>query len=161
MEAKELRIGNYVYLPINNNEYFQIEQGDFCSNNIADYSVAEFCQPIPLTEEWLLKFGAEKVTYDDGSGYYLALRHKDFNRVEGGANWLGKSLTSVFKDNVLGPTTPGISKIRNYYIRHLIIKIPQNQSLKNTKKMIVRVVNAFQAINEYRSIKLTIDVDNY
>jgi len=27
--------------------------------------------------------------------------------------------------------------------------------------MIVRVVNAFQAINEYRSIKLTIDVDNY
>ena len=91
----------------------------------------------------------------------LTLRHKDFNRVESGANWLGKSLVSVFKDNVLGPTTPGISKIRNYYIRHLIIKIPQNQSLKNTKKMIVRVVNAFQAINEYRSIKLTIDVDNY
>jgi len=91
----------------------------------------------------------------------LTLRHKDFNRVEGGANWLGKSLTSVFKDNVLGPTTPGISKIRNYYIRHLIVKIPQNQSLKNTKNMIVRVVNAFQAINEYRSIKLTIDVDNY
>ena len=79
MKTKELRIGNYVYLPINNNEYFQIEQGDFCSNNIADYSVAEFCQPIPLTEEWLFKFGAEKVTYDDGSGYYLALRHKDFS----------------------------------------------------------------------------------
>jgi len=91
----------------------------------------------------------------------LTLRHKDFNRVEGGANWLGKSFVSVFRDNVLGPTTPGISKIRNYYIRHLIIKIPQNQSLKNTKKMIIRVVNAFQAINEYRSIKLTIDVDNY
>ena len=54
-----------------------------------------------------------------------------------------------------------LEQIRNYYIRHLIVKIPQNQSLKNTKNMIVRVVNAFQAINEYRSIKLTIDVDNY
>lgn len=91
----------------------------------------------------------------------LTLRHKDFNRVEGGANWLGKSFVSVFKDNVLGPTTPGISKIRNYYIRNLIIKIPQSQSLKTTKNMVIRVVNAFQAINEYRSIKLTIDVDNY
>ncbi|RXP57096.1 primosomal protein N' [Lutibacter sp. HS1-25] len=91
----------------------------------------------------------------------LTLRHKDFNRVEGGANWLGKSLTSVFKDNVLGPTTPGISKIRNYYIRHIIIKIPQNKSLKGTKDLVIRIVNAFQAISDYRSIKLTIDVDNY
>jgi primosomal protein N' (replication factor Y) len=91
----------------------------------------------------------------------LTIRHKDFNRVEAGANWLGKSLSSVFKDNVLGPTTPGISKIRNYYIRNIIIKIPQNQSLTTTKNLINKVVNTFQAIGDYRSIKLTIDVDNY
>ncbi len=91
----------------------------------------------------------------------LTLRHKDFNKVDEGANWLGKSLMSVFKENVLGPTTPSISKIRNYYIRHLIIKIPQKQSIGATKNNIIRVINAFQAINIYRSIKLTIDVDNY
>ncbi len=91
----------------------------------------------------------------------IALRHKDFNRVEEGAHWLGKSLTGIFKEQVLGPTTPAISKIRNYYIRHIIVKIPQNQHLELTKKNIIRVKNAFQAIKEFRSIKLNIDVDNY
>ncbi len=91
----------------------------------------------------------------------ITLRHKDFNRVEEGAHWLGKSLTGIFKEQVLGPTTPAISKIRNYYIRHIIVKIPQNQHLELTKKNIIRVKNAFQAIKEFRSIKLNIDVDNY
>ena len=81
--------------------------------------------------------------------------------MDDGANWLGKSLVSIFKENVLGPTTPGISKIRNYYIRHIIIKIPQKQSLGATKNNINKVKNSFQAIKEFRTIKFNIDVDNY
>lgn len=91
----------------------------------------------------------------------ITLRHKDFNRVDEGANWLGKSLISIFKENILGPTTPAISKIRNYYIRHIIIKIPQKQPLGATKNNIIRVKNSFQSVKEFRSIKFNIDVDNY
>jgi len=91
----------------------------------------------------------------------ITLRHKDFNRVEQGADWFGKSLQNIFRENVLGPTTPSISKIRNYYIRNIIIKIPQKQNLTSTKEQIIRVQNAFQAVKEFRSIRLTIDVDNY
>jgi primosomal protein N' (replication factor Y) len=91
----------------------------------------------------------------------ITLRHKDFNRVEEGAVWLGKSLTSIFKDDILGPSTPGISKIRTYYIRTIIIKIPQKNSLVVSKNQIQRVKNAFQAIKEFQSIKFNIDVDNY
>ncbi|NOR28156.1 MAG: primosomal protein N' [Lutibacter sp.] len=91
----------------------------------------------------------------------ITIRHKDFNRVEGGAIWLGKSLTAIFKENVLGPSTPSISKIRNYYIRTLILKIPQKQSLAATKNNILRVKNSFQSIKDFRSIKFNIDVDNY
>jgi len=91
----------------------------------------------------------------------ITLRHKDFNRVDEGANWFGKSLTSLFNDNVLGPTTPAISKIRNDYIRHIIVKIPQKQGLGTTKNNILRVKNAFQSVKEFRSIRLNIDVDNY
>jgi primosomal protein N' (replication factor Y) len=91
----------------------------------------------------------------------ITLRHKNFNSVEDGANWLGKSLTANLKEQILGPTTPAISKIRNYYIRQIIIKIPPKQSIAASKNKIIRVMNAFQAIKEFRSIKLTIDVDNY
>lgn len=91
----------------------------------------------------------------------ITLRHKDFNRVDEGSHWLGKSLGNIFKENVLGPSTPSISKIRNYYIRTIIIKIPHKQSLKVTKETINKVKNSFQAIKEFRPIRFNIDVDNY
>lgn len=91
----------------------------------------------------------------------ITLRHKDFNRVDEGAYWLGKAFENIFKENVLGPSIPSISKIRNYYIRTLIIKIPQKQSLPATKEAILRVKNTFQAVKEFRPIRFNIDVDNY
>jgi hypothetical protein len=59
MKAEELRIGNYVALP--NNIVVKISRKDFAIYkglaNIEDYN------PIPLTEEWLLKFGFEKKSW--------------------------------------------------------------------------------------------------
>lgn len=52
MEAKDLRIGNFVYLT-DKEKVWEILDGyeiDKCEEN-------PFTQPIPLTEEWLLKFG--------------------------------------------------------------------------------------------------------
>jgi hypothetical protein len=60
MEAKDLRIGNY-YLDINDNlseisgyELWQMTTKE----NKGNLGIMEY-QPIPLTEDWLLKFGFE------------------------------------------------------------------------------------------------------
>ena len=63
IQAKELRIGNLVYIFHNRdvtvknilNEYINIEE------SIDIFSYHEL-KPIPITEEWLLKFGFEKET---------------------------------------------------------------------------------------------------
>ena len=91
----------------------------------------------------------------------ITLRDKNFNKVDDGALWLEKSFKNIFKSNVLGPSTPGISKIRNYYIRTFLIKIPQKQSLSKTKSAVLKVKNTFQAVKDFRSIRFTIDVDCY
>jgi hypothetical protein len=52
MKASELRIGNYV-LDSEDENIMMIT----CGGQIDKYELA---QPIPLTEEWLLKFGFEK-----------------------------------------------------------------------------------------------------
>jgi len=54
MNAKELRIGNYLYSKLTN-QIFQVTAGDI-ANIENDASVVE---PVPLTEFWLLKFGFE------------------------------------------------------------------------------------------------------
>ena len=62
MEAKELRIGNYVYLELGlpSLAVHEVKAADFVA--IDDERV----QPIPLTKEWLEKFGFSTHNYHDG-----------------------------------------------------------------------------------------------
>ncbi len=91
----------------------------------------------------------------------ITLKHKDPVRVETGVNWLVKSLQNVFAQNVLGPTTPAVSRVRNLYIKNLVIKIPPKQSLAKTKEQIIRVKNSFESVKDFRSIRFIMDVDAY
>lgn len=54
MKAQELRVGNYVQLE---DKFIEIDIESFSNKNIMDLPLTEWCQPILLTEDWLLKFG--------------------------------------------------------------------------------------------------------
>lgn len=52
MEARELRIGNYYHWSAEGKNYpMQVDAKDFSNDNYKNF------EPIPLTEDWLLKFG--------------------------------------------------------------------------------------------------------
>jgi primosomal protein N' (replication factor Y) len=91
----------------------------------------------------------------------ITLKHKDFIRVNSASGWLGKSLANTFGDNVLGPTSPAISRIRNQHIKTILIKLPQDKPLKQSKAIIQKIKNSFQSISEFRSVRMNIDVDCY
>jgi hypothetical protein len=59
--ANELRIGSWIYIPqTKTNEQIGVieENGRFTTKDYkSSYSSIECLEPIPLTEEWLLKFG--------------------------------------------------------------------------------------------------------
>ena len=84
MKASELRIGNWVNDPIHNKCNFQIEMFlgiDYFQPLTIDpdeeltLKISE-CEPIPLTEEWLLKFG-----FENGNYFILndVIIYKDYN----------------------------------------------------------------------------------
>ncbi|MET3029064.1 primosomal protein N' [Flavobacterium sp. UW10123] len=91
----------------------------------------------------------------------LTLKHKDFDKLKEGAMWLYQVLNQNLGMPVLGPEEPAISRIRNEYIRTILIKIPQNLHLGNTKKTIQKMLNSFEAVAQYRAIKVVINVDFY
>ena len=91
----------------------------------------------------------------------ITLKHKDYTKVDLGINWLFKALQGVFGAHVLGPTAPSVSRIRNQYIKNLVIKIPPKQSLSATKNQLQKIRNTFEAVKEFRSIRFVIDVDAY
>jgi hypothetical protein len=67
MKASELRIGNLFYISVNDGPrvvfgvreswIFYFEEGELKHREVNQ----QYCQPIPLTEEWLLKFGFIKL----------------------------------------------------------------------------------------------------
>lgn len=91
----------------------------------------------------------------------LTLKHKDFDKLKEGAMWLYQVLSQNLGMPVLGPEEPAISRIRNEYIRTILIKIPHNLHLGNTKKTIQKMLNSFEAVAQYRAIKVVINVDFY
>ena len=91
----------------------------------------------------------------------ITLKHKDYNRVNLAADWYTKSLRQVFKSNILGPEFPPVARVRNLYQKNILVKIPQQQSLLKTKEAIAKIDNSFNAVKDFRSVRVILNVDNY
>jgi len=91
----------------------------------------------------------------------LTLKHRDFEKLKDGSMWLYQSLKNALGLPVLGPEEPPVSRIRNEYIRTILIKIPAQMNLKSVKSVIHKNLNSFDAIAPYRSIRIGINVDFY
>ena len=76
MEAKDLRIGNITSAGVVNEilqDRFYVHDGE-SSLKSTWFDI----QPMPITEEWLLKFGFEKSTLDEDNAW-LNLRYRYLN----------------------------------------------------------------------------------
>ena len=91
----------------------------------------------------------------------ITLKHKDYQKVNVGADWYAKSLRTVFGEYVLGPEFPPVARIRNQYLKHILVKIPQKQSLGKTKEAILKINQSFLSVKDFRPIRVILNVDNY
>ncbi len=91
----------------------------------------------------------------------ITLKHRDFEKLKEGSFWLYQVMQQNMAIPVLGPEEPAINRIRNEYIRTILIKIPQNQSITGTKKTIQKILNSFDVIPQFKAIKIALNVDFY
>ena len=91
----------------------------------------------------------------------LTLKHRDYEKLKEGSMWLYQVMQQSLPMPVLGPEEPGISRIRNEYIRTIMVKIPAATSIVTTKKTLQKILNSFEAVSVYRSIRVTVNVDYY
>ena len=91
----------------------------------------------------------------------ITFKDRSLQKVESGAQWYAMALKQHLQDYVLGPEAPAVARVRNQYITGVLVKIPKNQSLQNTKNYIASVQRSFNAAKQFSSIRVTIDVDNY
>lgn len=90
----------------------------------------------------------------------ITFKHKDYNKLNDAADWFANSLKNLMKGAVLGPEYPAVARIRNQYLKELLIKIDRNRSLPKTKNDIKRIEKSFNAISFYKGVRVIYNVDH-
>jgi primosomal protein N' (replication factor Y) len=91
----------------------------------------------------------------------ISLKHKESQLLNEGANVFADLLRPELGSRVLGPEFPLIGRIKNLYIKDVLIKFEVKASHLAVKKMIREAVDRFFKIKIYRSILFSLDVDPY
>ena len=89
----------------------------------------------------------------------LTLRDRDVHKLNASADRLANELKAVFGPRVLGPEFPGIARVRNYYLKNILLKIEKEASITKAKEILSQKLNEFSADKSNKSIRLGIDVD--
>ncbi|PCJ86741.1 MAG: primosomal protein N' [Flavobacteriales bacterium] len=89
----------------------------------------------------------------------LTLRHRDIQKVNAAADFFSKNLRKKFGKRVLGPEFPVIPRIRNLYNKNILLKIEKDISLKKVKILLQDEIVNFKSDNEFKSVRVSVDVD--
>lgn len=89
----------------------------------------------------------------------IVLKHRDNTKVHQGAGWLAEQLRKQFPGEILGPEFPLVSKIKNLYIKQILLKIPRTQSPSASKEILQKLIREFMINQQFKSIQLALDVD--
>ncbi len=92
----------------------------------------------------------------------LDIKHKDQGKLYQIADYLAKVLRQQFGDRVLGPEAPLVSRIRNYYIQTLLLKVEKKGvSVQKVKTNLQEILKKFEAESLAKGSIIQIDVDPY
>lgn len=88
----------------------------------------------------------------------ITLKHKQADAVTDAAFKMAQLLKQNLSCKVLGPSTPPISRIKNMYLRQLMVKMPKNQKIiLITKEKLQEAINDIQ--RQFKTVRIVIDVD--
>jgi primosomal protein N' (replication factor Y) len=92
---------------------------------------------------------------------FINVKHKDANVLNVAAQYLANSLRSQLGNRILGPEQPLVARIRNYYIKQIIIKTEKSAAIQKVKAVLKETIKDFNAQKEFKSVIAQIDVDPY
>ena len=91
----------------------------------------------------------------------MVIKHRDVEKVRIASKWIFNVLNQSYKGEILGPVFPPIARLRNRYHMQILIKIGKDQSRNELKKLIQSTIKSFESVSQFRSCKITVNVDPY
>ncbi|KPK79983.1 MAG: primosomal protein N', partial [Bacteroides sp. SM23_62_1] len=91
----------------------------------------------------------------------ISLRHRKNTILDSASRGIVLEFKNIKGIDVLGPHYPLIRKIKNWYIRDILIKIPRTANLNETKSKIRNIINNWAIAGKYKGLNTVPDVDPY
>jgi len=90
---------------------------------------------------------------------HISLKHKDARMLNDGARELSIILREHLGKRILGPEYPLVARIKNLYIKRILVKLERDDTLAKNKDTILELLDEFNRSSLYRNIRIQIDVD--
>lgn len=91
----------------------------------------------------------------------INFKHKNEDEVIKFANNYAGIVKKFFRDNLSGPITPLIKRIKNYYAQQILIKMDKNISLTKSKKILLQAADYLKKKKSFSTVIVQFDVDPY
>lgn len=89
----------------------------------------------------------------------IRLKHREFEKLNPAAATLASMLRPIFKQDLLGPEYPVVARVKNLYIKQMMVKFKREYSTQKIKEIIAEQIRLFQQDAEHKSVTIQIDVD--
>jgi primosomal protein N' (replication factor Y) len=92
----------------------------------------------------------------------IDIKHKDFHNLNFIADRLAAELRKVFAERVIGPEFPLVGRIRNYYIKTIILKNERTgTSMHKIKEALLNILQKVGTDKDNKGVYIQIDVDPF
>ncbi|MCF8378625.1 MAG: primosomal protein N' [Bacteroidales bacterium] len=91
----------------------------------------------------------------------ILIKSKDFSEGKNASADLAHELRKVFGKRVLGPHSPLVSRVKNWYLHQIILKIEKKASFQRAKLLLNDKIGMLETTDKFRKVRINIDVDPY
>ncbi len=89
----------------------------------------------------------------------ISLQSKNSKELDDFASLYTEKIKAIFGGRILGPEYPPISKIRNLYIKNIILKLERTASYEKAKEEILRLNEEILASHTSKQFRIITDID--
>ena len=106
-----------------------------------------------------------KQLFDNNWKFYLgdtvSAESKDFNDGKIASAEIALELRKIFGKRVLGPHSPLVSRVKNWYLHQIILKIEKKASFQKAKLLLKDKLDNLETREKFRKVRINIDVDPF
>lgn len=89
----------------------------------------------------------------------LSLKHKEEKILDKAAAKLAQMLKPYFGNFMLGPEYPNVSRVKNLYIKNILLKIGKGQKGQELKTETAHQIELFRQLQDFKQVRVVVDVD--